>query len=103
MRTWCVALVLGMLAAARVGAADARCMYGGQFYGPAAMTCQAGVQAQCVEGRWKLTGAQCAGQAADPSGEESEPGVVAPRVGEPRVVEPGVGSVTPPRVPPAGD
>jgi hypothetical protein len=45
------------------------------------MTCQAGAQAKCVDGRWKMTGEQCADQAPDPSGEENQPGVVQPPIG----------------------
>ena len=67
------------------------------------MSCQAGAEAQCVNGSWKLTGSECAGQAADPSDEEAEPGVVGPRVGEPQVVQPGVGSAKPPSTLPGGD
>ena len=103
MRTWYLAPMLGAIFVARIAVADVRCMYGGQFYGPGSMSCQAGAEAQCVNGSWKLTGSECAGQAADPSDEEAEPGVVAPRVGEPQVVQPGVGSARPPSTSPGGD
>ena len=102
MRTWSLMLIVGLLPAGSA-LADTRCMWGGTFFGTGAMSCQAGAQAQCVDGRWKMTGSDCAGQAADPSGEERQPGVVEPRVGDPGVVEPGVGSMKPPSVPPVGD
>jgi hypothetical protein len=82
MRTWhVVVMALAVLPAGRAVAADAQCMYGATFYGPGAMSCQAGAQAQCVDGRWKMTGSQCADQAADPPGEENQPGVVQPPIG----------------------
>jgi hypothetical protein len=81
MRMWHVALLtLAVLPAGGAAAADAQCMYGGRFYGPGAMSCQAGAQARCVDGSWKMTGSQCADQAADPPGKEDQPGVVQPPV-----------------------
>ena len=82
MRLWHVTLMtLVVLPVGGAVAADTRCMYGGQFYGPGAMSCQAGAQARCVDGSWKMTGSECADQKADPSGKEAQPGVVQPRVG----------------------
>ena len=71
-------LALGMLVAVRVARAQTQCMWGGRLYGAQAMSCQNGRQAQCVDGQWKMTGEDCAGVAADPSGEENQPGVVQP-------------------------
>ena len=81
MRTWHVAMVLVGLAAGRAAAADAQCMWNQRFFGPGAMSCQNGRQAQCVWGTWKMTGEDCADQARDPAGEENQPGVVQPPVG----------------------
>jgi hypothetical protein len=82
MRAWHAALsILAILPTSGAAAAEVRCMYGGQFYGPGAMSCQAGAQAQCVDGSWKMTGSRCADQAADPPGKEAQPGVVQPKVG----------------------
>jgi hypothetical protein len=75
-------LVMGaVLSAGGIATADAQCMYNQRFYGPDAMSCQNGSQARCVDGTWKMTGEQCADQAPDPSGEENQPGVVQPPVG----------------------
>ena len=103
MNRWGMMLGVGLLLTASGARAQTKCMWGGTFYGPGAMSCQAGAQARCVDGRWQMTGTQCAGQATDPSGEENQPGVVQPRVGDPRVVGPGGGWVKPPSVPPGGD
>jgi hypothetical protein len=81
MRTWHVVMMALAVLPAGTAVADEQCMYGGTFYGPGAMTCQAGAQAKCVDGRWKMTGEQCADQPADPSGEENQPGVVQPPIG----------------------
>ncbi|HWP65850.1 MAG TPA: hypothetical protein VNO26_08070 [Candidatus Limnocylindria bacterium] len=51
-------------------------MHARQFYDQGATTCERGAQMKCVDGRWQATGGECAGQAADPSGEETQPGVV---------------------------
>jgi hypothetical protein len=83
-------VVLGLAIAGGTAQADDRCMWGGTFYGPGAMSCQNGQQARCVDRAWKMTGEGCAGQAADPSGEENQPGVAEPRVAEPPVVQPKV-------------
>jgi hypothetical protein len=78
---YAVLMTLAVLSASRIAAAGAQCMYNQRFYGPGAMSCQNGSQAQCVGGSWKMTGEQCADQAPDPSGEENQPGVVQPPVG----------------------
>lgn len=85
MRTLIVALGLGILLVGRTAGADDGCPWNGTLYGEGSMSCQAGAQARCVDGRWKRTGSQCADDAGDPSGEENEPGV-----GEPAVVQPPV-------------
>lgn len=96
-------LVLGLLPAAVAAAADERCTYRWVFYPPGGTTCQDGVQTKCVAGKWQATGSQCADDAGGPAGEETVPGVAEPRVKDPRVVEPGVGGVKPPSVPPVGN
>jgi hypothetical protein len=85
MRMWGVVVGLGVLLAGGRADAGERCMWGGSFYDAGAMSCQAGAQARCVEGRWTLTGSQCAGAAADPAGEENEPGATEPPVVQPPV------------------
>jgi hypothetical protein len=85
MRTLTVVLGLGVLLVAGKAGADDDCPWKGSLYGEGAMSCQAGAQARCVDGRWKLTGSQCADQAADPSGEEDEPAVREPSVAQPSV------------------
>lgn len=101
MRWMTLALVLGVLPIA--AAAEDQCTYNWVFYPPGGKTCQDGVQTKCVDGKWQPTGEQCADEAGDPTGEETQPGVAEPRVKDPRVVEPGVRGVTPPSVPPVGD
>ena len=105
MRTWCLGLGAALLALSlsRIAAADERCMWQNTFYGPGATSCQHGTQARCVHGVWELTGEQCADDAADPSGEEAEPGVADPSVGEPRVREPAARPEAAPQVPPVGN
>lgn len=79
MRTMWILVVAHVLAVAGPAAADVpQCMWGGRFYGPQAISCQNGQQSRCVDGRWQKTGSECAGGAADPSGEEDQPGVVRP-------------------------
>ena len=70
---------------------DVRCMYGGKFYGPGSVSCQAGSQAECVDGRWNPLGLDCADQGAGPGGIREQPGV--PQAGD--------DAVPPPTVPPA--
>lgn len=86
MRTWTIVAGLGVLLAGWARA-DQQCMWGGRFYAPGAVSCQNGSQAKCGAGTWQMTGERCAGQAADPSGEEDEPGA-----GEPAVAVPPVGN-----------
>lgn len=81
MRVWQVVAFVGVLSAGQGVRAESRCMYANQFYGPGASSCQQGVQKKCVDGRWEPTGAHCADQPADPTGEEAQPGVVQPPVG----------------------
>ena len=81
MRMRYVVLVGGALAVGQIAAADSRCMWAQNFYGPDALSCQRGTQMKCVDGRWQPTGSQCADDPGDPSGEENQPGVVQPPVG----------------------
>lgn len=81
MRMRYVVLVGGALAAGQIAAADDRCMWAQTFYGQDALSCQRGTQMKCVDGRWKPTGAQCADDPGVPTGEENQPGVVQPPVG----------------------
>lgn len=61
---------------ALVLAGDERCIYGGSFYGPGAVRCNAaGSQERCVAGTWKALGLDCADEAAGPAGMPEEPGV----------------------------
>jgi hypothetical protein len=98
-----IGLVLGVLSASEAAAPDtSRCAYKSVFYASGSTTCQSGSQWKCDMGTWKPTGTTCAGDSGDPNGEESQPGVTAPRVREPHVVDPGAGGVPTPRVPPVG-
>ena len=84
-------LLLGLvMTAGSAGAGEVRCMYGGKFYGPGAVSCQAGSQAQCVDGTWNPLGLDCADEGAGTGGMREQPGV--PQVGE--------GWVAPPAAPP---
>ena len=75
----------GALLVAGSAVADDQCAWNGGLYGPGSITCQAGAQARCTDGRWQRTGLQCADEAGDPPGKENEPAV-----GEPAVVQPPV-------------
>ena len=81
MRMRYVMLMVGVLAIGRVAAADAQCMWANVPYGADAISCQRGTQMKCVDGLWKPTGSQCADDPGDPTGEENQPGVVQPPVG----------------------
>lgn len=102
MRTWTIVVGLGVLLAGWARA-DQQCMWGGRFYDSGAESCQNGSQWKCVSGMWHLSGERCAGQAADPSGEEDVPAVAEPAVAEPSVGDPGVGGPGAPSVPPVGN
>ena len=81
MRMRYVVLMAGVLSVGRMAQADSQCMWAHQFYDTDALSCQAGVQMRCVDGRWQKTGSQCADDPGDPTGEENQPGVVQPPVG----------------------
>jgi len=85
MRMSTIVLGLGIILVSRSAGADDGCAWNGSLYGDGSTSCQAGAQARCADGRWKLTGSQCAGEAADPAGEENEPGVREPDVVQPPV------------------
>ncbi|HXJ33954.1 MAG TPA: hypothetical protein VMS22_07910 [Candidatus Eisenbacteria bacterium] len=95
-----VVLALSVLAAGTAAAAETQCTYNHVFYNNGSTTCQNGTQTVCAAGTWKPTGERCADNPGDPTGEETKPGVNAPRVREPRVGEPSAGAVPTPRVPP---
>jgi hypothetical protein len=103
MWMWCLGLLATLVLMPRTVVADDRCMWQNDFYDPGSVSCQDGIQARCVNRAWQPTGEQCAGDAPAGSGEDSAPGVAEPRVGQPDVVEPGAGGVSPPQVPPVGD
>jgi hypothetical protein len=69
-----------VMTAGSAGAGEVRCMYGGQFYGPGAVSCQAGSQVQCVDGRWNPLGLACADEGAGTGGMREQPGV--PQAGD---------------------
>jgi hypothetical protein len=81
MRMRYVVLVLSVMSLGSVAAAQSQCMWAHRFYGPDALSCQQGAQMKCVDGRWQPTGSQCADDPGDPTGEENQPGVVQPPIG----------------------
>ena len=89
MRMSSLALCALVVGAASVAAA-APCLYRGQAFPEAAVSCQTGRQFRCAGGKWEAVGTECADEDPVDGNVQVKPGVTKPAVREPAVGERGV-------------
>jgi hypothetical protein len=95
MRMSSLALCALVVGAGSVAAA-AQCLYRGQAFPEAAVSCQSGRQLRCTGGNWEAIGTECADEDPVDGNVQVKPGVTEPAVREPAVRD---GAVQQPAVP----